>query len=309
MIALANVETSGAANIRTPIELAALVLILAFGLFTKLAAQRRVEGQDPVLPERLARYAFILAILVILASLGESSGVGSAIWNYVHGVKKPILIGNVQDASDQAIGVISEVTIKSDQTGKKRTDDNGDYRFDALPSGMDLKSAEIWAVPDPQKSPAYGPSEKEQIDLKKVHSLNIPLMKLTKAKAPTLQAISPAGQGPAACETQNSRANPGQQNPLETTHFYFNYQFDPQPGKRVWTKVTSSCWKETYPDNEFTYFTVTDTAAVEGCDGTVVSRVPDQSFQVFIPDKNCTPYWTRFRENNGQWAWLGQILQ
>src|SRR3954452_8134404 len=38
--------------------------------------------------------------------------------------------------------------------------------------------------------------------------------------------------------------------------FYFDYQFQPQPGKRLWLRVDAKRWVERYPDGMETRFRV-----------------------------------------------------
>jgi hypothetical protein len=77
--------------------------------------------------------------------------------------------------------------------------------------------------------------------------------------------------------------------------FYFDYLFDPQPGKRLWLRVDDEHFVERYPDGTESRFKVLGHAQARGMGGTVVVKIagdPEKTgtdneggFQVFIPDK------------------------
>lgn len=97
--------------------------------------------------------------------------------------------------------------------------------------------------------------------------------------------------------------------------FFFDYQFDPQPGKRLWLRVNGKHWVERYPDGTETRFRVLGRAKEQDISGTIVVRLigdpeKDDGFQVFIPDKGEEPMRLLFREvKNGQgdWVFLGEM--
>jgi len=97
--------------------------------------------------------------------------------------------------------------------------------------------------------------------------------------------------------------------------FSFDYQFDPQPGKRLWLRVDGKHWVERYPDGMETRFRVLGRARAQGIGGTIVVRLVgdpegDDSFQVFIPDKDDEPMRILFRvvdAGQGDWVFLGEM--
>ena len=79
-------------------------------------------------------------------------------------------------------------------------------------------------------------------------------------------------------------------------HFYiFDYEGDPQPGKRYWLRVNDTTWVERYPDGLQSTFKVLGHARINDTEGTVVVKVSgsprrtgtenDGGLQAFIPDK------------------------
>src|SRR4051794_19577244 len=57
-------------------------------------------------------------------------------------------------------------------------------------------------------------------------------------------------------------------------HFYiFDYDGDPQPGKRYWVRVNDSTWVERYPDGFQSTFKVLGHAKVNDTEGTIVVKV------------------------------------
>ena len=99
--------------------------------------------------------------------------------------------------------------------------------------------------------------------------------------------------------------------------FYFDYQFDPLPGKRLWLRVDAKHWVERYPDGMETRFRVLGRTRRGGRPGVGRSRsgspaIPeeDDNFQVFIPDKGDEPMRFLFRaveDGKGEWAFLAEI--
>jgi hypothetical protein len=77
--------------------------------------------------------------------------------------------------------------------------------------------------------------------------------------------------------------------------FYFDYPYEPQPGKRLWLRVDDKHWIERYPDGLESRFKILGRTTIRGQTGTVVVKVEGASantlsrnkseFQVFIPDK------------------------
>ena len=77
--------------------------------------------------------------------------------------------------------------------------------------------------------------------------------------------------------------------------FCFDYDAQPQPGKRLWLRVDDKHWIERYPDGVESKFKILGRMMVQAELGTVVVKIAgdpsktntpnDGSFHVFIPDK------------------------
>ena len=98
----------------------------------------------------------------------------------------------------------------------------------------------------------------------------------------------------------------------KVTHFWFDYNYQPHPGKRVWMLVNPKIWVEFYPNGLQSRYKVLDRTAVDGKSGTIVSKfsgdtdetqtLNEGSFEAFIPDKgDKLPLYFRHRMN-GQWS-------
>jgi hypothetical protein len=77
--------------------------------------------------------------------------------------------------------------------------------------------------------------------------------------------------------------------------FCFDYEGEPQPGKRLWLRVDDKHWVERYPDGLESKFKILGRMKIMGESGTVVVKIEgdpmrtntpnDGTFYVFIPDK------------------------
>jgi hypothetical protein len=77
--------------------------------------------------------------------------------------------------------------------------------------------------------------------------------------------------------------------------FCFDYDGEPQPGKRLWMRVDDKTWIERYPDGLESKFRILGRMKITGESGTVVVKIAgdpekthtpnDSTFFVFIPDK------------------------
>lgn len=105
------------------------------------------------------------------------------------------------------------------------------------------------------------------------------------------------------------------------TSFYFDYPYQPNPGKRHWEKVNANTWIEKYPNGTESTFKFVGTMKVKGTQGTLLVKVAgeeketwtpnDGRFQVFIPDKGSSKMHTYFRHKRGeewdQWRDLAEM--
>ena len=104
-------------------------------------------------------------------------------------------------------------------------------------------------------------------------------------------------------------------------HFYiFDYEGDPQPGKRYWVRVNDSTWVERYPDGFQSTFKVLGHAKINDTEGTIVVKVAGSprktgtdnhgGLQAFIPDKGSAVmhHWYRNIERGDvEWNDLGAM--
>jgi hypothetical protein len=100
--------------------------------------------------------------------------------------------------------------------------------------------------------------------------------------------------------------------PASPKHFWFDYPFEPSPGKRIWSRVDNNTWIEEYGNGVSSRFQITGLETVEGTSGTLITKVAgntgktltgnEGNFQVFIPDLGSAHMrlWCR-NKINGEW--------
>jgi len=104
-------------------------------------------------------------------------------------------------------------------------------------------------------------------------------------------------------------------------YYSFDYDADPQPGKRYWLRVDNSTWIERYPDGFQSTFKVLGHARVNDTEGTIVVKVAGSprrtgtdnkgGLQAFIPDKgsDVMHHWYRnIDRGDTEWNDLGPML-
>lgn len=119
----------------------------------------------------------------------------------------------------------------------------------------------------------------------------------------TVALLSIACTAQAQDEPKAPKPPPGDLTPITREHliasvpnfFYFDYPFQPQPGKRLWLRVDDEHWVERYPDGTESKFKILGRTIARGETGTVVGKIAgdvektstenDASFQIFIPDR------------------------
>ena len=102
--------------------------------------------------------------------------------------------------------------------------------------------------------------------------------------------------------------------------FFYDYNFPPEPGKRVWVRANDHKFLERYPSGKETTFDVLGRATVEQLEGTLVVRVEVDGkgapvagrpeFRLFIPDKTLESrrlYYSHPQVNEGKWVYLGDV--
>src|ERR1700733_12092325 len=66
--------------------------------------------------------------------------------------------------------------------------------------------------------------------------------------------------------------------------FYWDYTFEPEPGKRIWLRVDDKTFVERYPSGKENKFVILGRITVEKTLGTLV-QIQDGKLQAFVPDK------------------------
>ena len=96
--------------------------------------------------------------------------------------------------------------------------------------------------------------------------------------------------------------------------FAYDYNFEPEPGKRYWLRVTGDYFLERYPSGKETRFDILGRGKMDETAGTVVARVAEDGkhdgFQVFISDRTleARPLYFRLPSvNEGKWVLLGEM--
>lgn len=102
--------------------------------------------------------------------------------------------------------------------------------------------------------------------------------------------------------------------------FYYDYNFEPEPGKRVWIRANDHQFFERYPRGKETAYDVLGRATVEQFEGTIAIRVEStdttapatepKEFRVFIADKTLETrriYFDHPDFNSGNWVYLGEM--
>ena len=89
--------------------------------------------------------------------------------------------------------------------------------------------------------------------------------------------------------------------------FCYDYPFESLPGRRLWMRVDDQHFVERYPDGTDSRFKIVGHVKARGMEGTIVAKIAgdqattgtpnDESFQVFIPDKDGEELAILFRDN------------
>jgi len=126
--------------------------------------------------------------------------------------------------------------------------------------------------------------------------------------------LSAALMAAGCCSTSVRHARPAASSVshgTSPTHFWFDYPYQPSPGKRYWTAVGKT-WIEQYENGHYSRFQVVGRTTVAGTPGTLVVKItgdPRQTwtgnegnFQAFIPDRGSPKMQFYYRnKTGGQW--------
>lgn len=134
-------------------------------------------------------------------------------------------------------------------------------------------------------------------------------------RTPVSTSTSPARTPVSALvELQSaSRASP--------KRFWFDYQFEPFPGKRNWSLLHKDIWIEEYGSGVVSLYKVLGPETITGVSGTLVAKIigdrqqtqtaNDGTFQAFIPDVGSSRMRLGYRHFSGgkwgEWGFLGEM--
>jgi hypothetical protein len=121
--------------------------------------------------------------------------------------------------------------------------------------------------------------------------------------------LVPRNRLPEELDPQNVEPLPEPVQSGAPVRFSLNYDFQPYPGRRQWTRVQPGVWVEVYPNpSVVTVHHEVGRGNIEGCAGTIVSPRDLAELKLFIPDRGCARMWMRFQQGESTtWAWLGQM--
>ncbi len=88
--------------------------------------------------------------------------------------------------------------------------------------------------------------------------------------------------------------------------FTWNYQGDPDPGTRTWTRHDTT-WSERYASGRGKSLKFKSRTTVNGFSGTIVEAVGDEDLNIFIPDLNSKSRSLLFRRGADAWSVLATI--
>jgi len=135
----------------------------------------------------------------------------------------------------------------------------------------------------------------------------VPMAQAPGMNAPTENYRRPTTP-PAAVTARAAEPLAGQTQGDLVRYFTWVYNFQPEPGLRIWSRDASNRWSERYPSGRIAkVFDTLKTSSNEGCNGQLVSSSSEPNFEIFIPNKGCGRMVARFRRDGGSWSNLGAM--
>ncbi len=94
---------------------------------------------------------------------------------------------------------------------------------------------------------------------------------------------------------------------VQPTHFTFTPRFqDPDPGKRIWA-MQGSQYVETLPSGRRNTFRVKKPGTVHGQAGTIIQKIEEPNFYVFIADTDAPRKELWWWRDKGPWNFMGNM--
>jgi hypothetical protein len=122
---------------------------------------------------------------------------------------------------------------------------------------------------------------------------------------------APRGQRPASTASKN-RNVPAQELAKPLKQFWFEHNFEPRPGRRVWIRADDRTWIEQYPDGFRARYQIKERIRLFNLMGEVVQiasgsaeqnvNARDGAVEIFIPDKG-SHQMVLFHREFAQGAW------
>ena len=138
-----------------------------------------------------------------------------------------------------------------------------------------------------------------RLELRRTERLQAPAAapRPAPAVAPAPAATAPPAGAPAA--TTTAQPAPPTAGPNAPVQFSFDYPFNPDPGRRTWSRPDATTFVERYPSGVETRFRILESTNIDGNAGTIVRRQPEgDAFDIFIPDRGSEDMSLRWRTGN-----------
>lgn len=89
--------------------------------------------------------------------------------------------------------------------------------------------------------------------------------------------------------------------------FFWEYTFEPEPGKRIWLRVDDKTFVERYPSGKENKFSILGRFTVEKTSGTLV-QIQGGKLQAFVPDKDSEQMFLKMRaDETNNWGHMGEM--
>lgn len=147
--------------------------------------------------------------------------------------------------------------------------------------------------------------------------IGVAVVAVATTSYPQDPACAGDGKGPASAEFAKVTNDDVAKMP---NFYYFDYPYEPLPGKRLWLRINKRLWIERYPNGLESRFRVLGRTVVNGIHGTVVVKIsgdPEQTatdnqggLQAFIPDRDneqLEHHYRNLARGDEQWISLAEM--